>query len=150
MLDVDDNALMCLTQNKQTVIPTLRGMLVTLSTDPNDADDDADNVCDVVDNGPGRANTDQADNDSDGLGNVCDPCPDNNDADSDNICDETDNCIDTFNDNQQDTDTDGIGDACDTCPFDPGLDEDDDGVCGTNDNCPSDLTLIKPMPMVML
>jgi hypothetical protein len=48
-----------------------------------------------VDNCPLDPNTDQADGDADGIGDVCDNCPDD------------------YNPGQEDTDTDGIGDACD-------------------------------------
>lgn len=42
------------------------------------SNDDADNdtIIDNLDNCPNTSNTDQADNDSDGLGNVCDDTPD--------------------------------------------------------------------------
>ena len=53
-------------------------------------------------------NTDQADMDSDGIGNLCD------------------NCSQTLNPGQQDTDNDGYGNICDA-------DLDNDGVVGFND-----------------
>ncbi len=45
-------------------------------------DMDNDGIIDTNDNCPTIANSDQADNDTDGTGNVCDPCPDN----PDNTC----------------------------------------------------------------
>jgi hypothetical protein len=65
----------------------------------------------IADNCPGISNPDQADADSDGVGDACD------------------NCVTTTNTDQQDTDADGAGDACDT-------DDDDDGVLDDVDNCP--------------
>jgi subtilisin-like proprotein convertase family protein len=63
---------------------------------PDDADDDC--VIDSLDNCVYVANTDQDDTwDLDGVGNVCDNCPN------------------TPNPDQADADEDGIGDACDNC-----------------------------------
>jgi hypothetical protein len=97
-------------------------------TDPDD-----DGICDDIDNCPDVANGDQADSDSDGLGNLCDACPNDpdNDADNDEICGDIDNCPAIANPGQLDSDGDGIGDACDECP-----DADGDGVCDAVDNCP--------------
>ena len=38
---------------------------------------------------------------------------------------------------QPDGDGDGIGDACDACPIDVIGDEDEDGICASEDNCPT-------------
>ncbi len=68
---------------------------------PDDDGDGLDNPCtgggadSCDDNCPLIANTDQADGDADGVGDVCD------------------NCVDTYNPDQTDTDGDGVGDACD-------------------------------------
>ena len=59
-------------------------------------DMDADGIKDEVDNCPTGPNADQANEDGDAFGDVCDPCP-----------------IDT---NNTDTDGDGVGDACDPHP----------------------------------
>ncbi|MFH1372532.1 MAG: SBBP repeat-containing protein [bacterium] len=95
------------------------------------------------DNCPTNYNPDQADTDSDGIGNVCDNCPEianpaQEDADSDNIGDSCDVCTDLDNDgygdpgytlntcaddncpavynpDQSDADGDTFGDSCDTC-----------------------------------
>ncbi len=79
------------------------------------ADQDLDDVGDVCDNCPEIAN-DQIDSDADGRGDVCDPCPLDPDADADEVCDEVDNCPAVPNIDQVDQDLDGVGDACDNCP----------------------------------
>jgi hypothetical protein len=81
---------------------------------------------------PGICQMDQDDQDDDGIGNVCDNCPD------------------AFNPNQGDWNIDGIGDLCqnsddegyidfyDNCPGDPNPgqeDDDSDGVGNVCDNC---------------
>lgn len=76
-------------------------------------DGDGDGVPNVLDNCPDDANPDQADQDDDGLGDVCD------DSDGDTVPDATDNCVQVANLDQSDQDDDGQGDVCDPCPFDP-------------------------------
>ncbi|MCB9291577.1 MAG: thrombospondin type 3 repeat-containing protein [Lewinellaceae bacterium] len=82
----------------------------------------------------------QADADQDGIGDACDPCPNDadNDADGDGFCGDADNCPNNTNPGQADSDQDGIGDACDACPNDADNDSDGDGICGDVDNCPAD------------
>jgi hypothetical protein len=58
-----------------------------------------DNTVQCDDNCPDRSNPDQADRDSDGVGDDCDNCPD------------------LHNPDQGDADLDGMGDACDPDPF---------------------------------
>lgn len=65
-----------------------------------DDDGDDDGVLDSLDNCPDVANANQADEDADEVGDVCDPCP-------------------PFADNT-DGDADGVGDACDPRPATPG------------------------------
>ena len=74
------------------------------------ADADGDHITDLQDNCPVAANTNQADIDSDGIGDACDP-----DIDSDGIANDQDNCPSVSNAQQQDEDGDGVGDACDLC-----------------------------------
>ena len=68
-------------------------------------DSDGDGVADSVDNCPNNSNPDQADNDNDGLGNVCDSTPDGDgggsggggvDSDNDGVEDINDACPNTF------------------------------------------------------
>lgn len=91
------------------------------------ADGDGDGVVDPSDNCPAVANSDQADADRDGVGDVCD-----DDADNDGVSDEQDNCPAVANANQRDLDADSIGDACD--PED-NRDSDGDGVGNEEDLC---------------
>jgi hypothetical protein len=87
-------------------------------------DGDGDRVIDVLDNCPTVANDDQADNDGDGRGDVCDG------DDDDGVGDTEDNCPLTANPGQEDFDGDGVGDACDD-------DDDGDGVSDDADSCPA-------------
>ncbi len=87
-------------------------------------DTDADGIPDTADNCPFAANADQANNDGDGLGDVCDP-----DDDNDGVLDTADNCPTTPNADQANNDGDAFGDVCDT-------DDDNDGILDANDNCP--------------
>jgi hypothetical protein len=89
-------------------------------------DPDADGI-DCLDNCPDSSNTDQADADGDGTGDVCDICPTDpdNDIDSDSWCADQDNCPTVSNFDQVDTDSNGVGDAC--CCLDRG---NVDGIIG--------------------
>ncbi|MEM9490067.1 MAG: thrombospondin type 3 repeat-containing protein, partial [Myxococcota bacterium] len=75
--------------------------------DSGDDDDDNDGIGDAGDNCPTVPNPDQADRDSDDLGDACD------DSDADGLVDRFDNCPDSDNTGQDDLDGDGLGDACD-------------------------------------
>jgi photosystem II stability/assembly factor-like uncharacterized protein len=99
-----------------------------------DRDHDDDGADDCLDNCPAAANADQADQDQDGTGNVCE------DEDGDGVPAHADNCPDMANPTQADTDGDGRGDACDNCPATSNADQvdtDGDGVGGACDNCPA-------------
>ncbi len=72
------------------------------------ADADGDGVADAADNCPTQSNADQADGDSDGIGDVCDT-----DLDNDGVSNDADNCPLIANPDQADGDGDGIGDVCD-------------------------------------
>jgi hypothetical protein len=91
--------------------------------------------------GPGSCNMNQEDTDGDGIGNVCDNCPNDpeNDVDSDDICGDSDNCPEVANPNQQDADADEVGDACDECTDTDGDTYGNPGFPGNTcltDNCP--------------
>ena len=129
--------------------------------DACDADDDGDGVCDPCggactgeriaegctgsDNCPIDSNSDQADLNDNGVGDVCedrdgDGIPDaEDDSDDDGVLDVLDNCPDDENADQGDGDGDGLGDACDVCPGVADADQDDsdgDGVGDACDLCP--------------
>lgn len=104
------------------------------------ADADGDEVLNWQDNCPAVHNPDQADTDSDGLGDTCDPCPTDpsNDQDSDGICGHVDNCSAVANPDQADADYDTVGDVCDNCPTVANPDQadmDNDKVGDACDNC---------------
>ncbi|MDG1938078.1 MAG: carboxypeptidase-like regulatory domain-containing protein, partial [Pseudomonadales bacterium] len=87
----------------------------TEDTIDTDNDTDLDTINNPIDNCPSIANTDQADTDSDGAGDICDSFPNdaNNDIDDDTVSGEIDNCPTVANTDQLGTDMDDIGDACD-------------------------------------
>lgn len=93
-------------------------------------DTDGDGVAEHIDNCPAVANADQADNDGDGIGDVCDAVADA-DVDDDGVANDVDNCPTIANADQADNDGDGIGDACDVT-----LDADGDSILDAVDNCP--------------
>lgn len=113
---------------------------------------DGDGILDHFDNCPEVANPDQADTDSDGIG---DACNDHIDQDGDEWADGIDNCPDVANQDQTDTDGDGVGDSCndgddrdgdewanaiDNCPDTPNpdqADQDGDGIGDACDSCPA-------------
>lgn len=74
-------------------------------------DSDNDGVLDENDNCPQVYNPDQADSDSDGIGDVCEA---DADADGDGVNNGIDNCPLVYNPDQADSDSNGIGDACET------------------------------------
>ena len=76
--------------------------------DDQPVDSDGDGVPDIEDNCPDEPNTDQADADVDGVGDVCD-----DDIDGDGVLNTADNCPLDANPDQTDGDGDGDGDACD-------------------------------------
>jgi len=107
--------------DEPTCRPTRPGEFTGLRT-PGDGDgdgfgNDTDN-CPQVFN-PVRPQIDgflQADSDSDGLGDACDPTPLASDLDGDSVRNELDNCPWDANQDQADGDGDGKGDVCDACP----------------------------------
>ena len=129
----------------------------------SDGDIDLDGVADTTDNCPTTANTDQADFDGDGMGDVCDDDDDDDgvldtvDCDSldaaidfapGDACDDGDacttgdvigtdcNCLGTI----EDTDGDGVCDADDQCEgSDDTMDIDSDGIPDDCDDCDNDI-----------
>jgi hypothetical protein len=114
---------------------------------PSIYDIDLDLVPDAQDNCLTQANSDQADADGDGIGDVCDICTD---TDGDYYGDPgypgtgegdcmLDNCPSVPNMYPTDSDGDGFGNACDACPgFDDNVDTDSDGWADGCDNCPDE------------
>ncbi|MBW2699283.1 MAG: thrombospondin type 3 repeat-containing protein, partial [Deltaproteobacteria bacterium] len=82
----------------------------------------ADGVGDVCDNCPDVSNADQTDNDGDGVGDACD------DSDGDGLIDIMDNCPTVANLLQNDMDNDGVGDFCDNCATYANSDQNDDDL----------------------
>ena len=84
-------------------------------------DRDLDADLDGLDNCPSVSNPDQADSNSNGIGDACELVAD---LDGDGIEDTEDNCPAVSNPLQEDFDNDGQGNACDT-------DDDNDGLLDT-------------------
>ncbi len=91
------------------------------------ADRDGDGVPDTDDNCPEVVNPDQADQDGDGVGDICET-----DNDDDGVDNEADNCPDVANPSQLDTDGDGLGDPCDDDIDNDGLTQEQEGQRGTD------------------
>lgn len=104
----------------------------------NVPDFDGDGIHDELDNCIDTYNPDQADSDSDGIGDVCDQCPGFDDilnADSDIWPDSCDNCPSTANDLQENSDTDLVGDSCDNCVLVANQSQEDSDSDGHGDAC---------------
>ncbi len=98
-------------------------------------DSDGDGINDFIDNCPNTANADQADNDMDMIGDVCD-----DDDDNDGVLDGDDAF--PFDPNEsEDTDGDGIGNNADTDDDNDGQTDANETACGSN---PLDATSKSP------
>lgn len=134
-----------------------RSVVVNVSEEPDEPDDDYDNdgIPNTDDNCPYVANADQADEDEDGIGDICeliitclthpqlDLCNDDNMCTTD-FCDEDGGCVNVPIDgcepidNGVDSDGDGIFDDVDNCPNIANADQadaDGDGIGDVCDNC---------------
>ncbi len=96
---------------------------IKAGSDPRNPDFDGDGILDGHDNCVLTTNRDQADSDSDKIGDACDP-----DDDNDGIPDLSDNCPFLASQDQTDTNGDGRGDICTN-------DDDGDGIFDNADNC---------------
>ncbi len=94
-------------------------------------DADFDGIANNVDNCFFISNPDQADSDSNGIGDVCDQGG-IADSDNDGVADASDNCPLLSNADQADSDGNKVGNACQTAQ---GVDSDGDGVIDFSDNC---------------
>ncbi|MEE9371617.1 MAG: thrombospondin type 3 repeat-containing protein [Saprospiraceae bacterium] len=115
---------------------------LSVSCEVEFVDSDSDGRADSNDNCPETANADQADNDNDGLGDLCD-----GDDDDDGVLDILD-CApmdaniafsigDVCDDGNTSTSNDKINDDCE-CQGSSSEDRDADGVANAIDNCPDD------------
>jgi len=124
------------------------GVEVSSGTSPINSDTDGDTIADNIDNCPLVANTNQTDNNQNGIGDACEV-----DTDQDGIIDPLDNCPLVPNADQANLDNDSMGDVCDddidgdtfanandAFPMDPTewADSDGDGVGDNADVCPND------------
>jgi len=120
--------------------------------DAND-DMDSDGICAGTgfnepkigdqDNCPSIHNPDQANNDTDSLGDACDNCdfvsnPNQTNTDGDVAGDACDNCRTIPNDGQTNSDTDPLGDACDNCDLVANREQSDIDDDGEGDHCDVD------------
>ncbi len=104
-------------------------------------DEDGDGVDDSKDNCLGLSNPDQVDTDNDGLGDLCDPFPDNPDNDvaqceleRDDLQAQLDSCL-SRPPSLGDVDGDGEYDATDRCPDTPSGESVDDSGCSAAQFC---------------
>ncbi len=105
-----------------------------------DEDLDDDGVIDIQDNCVNIPNGNQADNDNDGVGDVCDDDDDNDGTPDIDDCAPFDDTIDysigdLCDDGNDDTINDVINNEC-VCIGQPRPDQDADGIPDVDDNCP--------------
>jgi hypothetical protein len=122
-----------------------------LVANSNQADTDADGLGNVCDNCRAAFNPDQLDTDHDAVGNSCDTCdtvydPGQADLDADGRGDACDDCPASYNPSQEDYDLDRAGNACDNCYFDYNPSQSDFDHDSEGDRCDLDDGLIYVFP----
>ena len=129
----------CLSEDQRGEVREAVGLFVKCdigSFETPKVDNDSDGIVDALDNCPNHVNVDQSDIDGDNAGDLCD-----DDRDGDGVLNEDDYYPEISLQGRLDSDGDGIPDECDSTCISEGMvadtDVDGDTVANTSDNCPS-------------